>query len=148
MDYDLRWHPGDRLTVYSSGMFDFFSDGLCMVDVGMVLGRPGKGSFFTSLHYLTGSVENVVMRIGFNYRMSEKWAAAFMSSFDISGKGNIGESVSLTRIGESFLFTAGVNYDDPSDNFSLHFTLEPRFGKKGRVARSLDIVPPGVYGVD
>ena len=148
LDYDLRWHPGDRLTVYSSGMFDFFSDGLCMVDVGMVLGRPGKGSFFTSLHYLTGSVENVVMRIGFNYRMSEKWAAAFMSSFDISGKGNIGESVSLTRIGESFLFTAGVNYDDPSDNFSLHFTLEPRFGKKGRVARSLDIVPPGVYGVD
>lgn len=148
LDYDLRWHPGDRLTVYSSGMFDFFSDGLCMVDVGAVLGRPEKGTLFTSLHYLTGSVENVVMRVGFNYRMSEKWAAAFMSSFDISGKGNIGESVSLTRIGESFLFTAGVNYDDPSDNFSLHFTLEPRFGKKGKVARSLDIVPPGVYGLD
>lgn len=148
LDYDLRWYPGDRLMLYSSGMFDFFSDGIRMVDVGAVMDRPGKGSVFASLHYLTGCVENVVMRLGFNYRMSEKWTSTFVSTFDISGKGNIGEGLSLTRVGESFLFTTGVSYDAPSDNFSVHFALEPRFGKKGNTARLFNIAPPGVDGID
>ncbi len=148
LDYDLRWYPGDRLMLYSSGMFDFFSDGIRMVDIGAVMDRPGKGSVFTSLHYLTGCVENVVMRIGFNYRMSEKWTSTFVSTFDVSGKGNIGEGVSLTRVGESFLFTTGLSYDAPSDNFSIHFALEPRFGKKGNTARLFNIAPPGVDGID
>lgn len=148
LDYDLRWYPGDRLMIYSSGMFDFFSDGIRMVDIGAVMDRPGKGSIFTSLHYLTGCVENVVMRVGFNYRMSEKWTSTFVSTFDVSGKGNIGEGLSLTRVGESFLFTTGISYDAPSDNFSVHFALEPRFGKKGNTARLFNIAPPGVDGID
>lgn len=147
-DYDLRWYPGDRVMLYSSGLFDFFTDGVRMVDVGAVLDRPGKGSIFTSLHYLTGSIENVVMRIGYNYRMSEKWTSTFVSTFDISGKGNIGEGLSVTRIGESFLFTTGIAYDAPSDNFSIHFALEPRFGKKGNTATLFNIAPPGVDGID
>ncbi|MDO4425506.1 MAG: hypothetical protein Q4D17_07065, partial [Planctomycetia bacterium] len=113
-----------------------------------VMDRPGKGSIFTSLHYLTGCVENVVMRVGFNYRMSEKWTSTFVSTFDVSGKGNIGEGLSLTRVGESFLFTTGISYDAPSDNFSVHFALEPRFGKKGNTARLFNIAPPGVDGID
>ncbi len=148
LDYDLRWYPGDRMMIYSSGLFDFFDDGINMVDIGAVLERPGKGSIFTSLHYLTGSVDNVVLRLGYNYRMSEKWTSTFISTFDISGKGNIGESLSLTRIGESFLFTTGIAYDAPSDNFSVHFALEPRFGKKGNTARLFNIAPPGVNGID
>ncbi|MDO4584142.1 MAG: hypothetical protein Q4D62_08575 [Planctomycetia bacterium] len=148
LDYDFRWHPGDRLTIFSTGSFDFFSDGLRMIDVGGILDRPGKGSLFASIHYLTGPVENVVMRLGYNYWMSPKWASTFVSTFDISGKGNIGESLSLTRVGESFLLTFGVAYDNPSDNLGFHVTLEPRFGKKGNVARLFNIAPPGVYGVD
>ncbi|MDO4630206.1 MAG: LPS assembly protein LptD, partial [Planctomycetia bacterium] len=148
LDYDLRWYPGDRVMIYSSGLFDFFDDGINMVDIGAVLDRPGKGSVFASLHYLTGSVDNVVMRLGYNYRMSEKWTSTFVSTFDISGKGNIGEGLSLTRIGESFLFTTGFAYDAPSDNFSVHFALEPRFGKKGNTARLFNIAPPGVNGID
>ncbi|MDO4570906.1 MAG: LPS assembly protein LptD [Planctomycetia bacterium] len=148
LDYDLRWHPGDRVTIYSTGCFDFFSDGLRMVDVGGILDRPGKGSIFGSIHYLTGPVENVVMRLGFNYRMSEKWTSSFVSTFDISGKGNIGEAVSITRVGESFLFTLGATYDNPSDNFGIHFAIEPRFGKKGNNAQLFNIAPPGVEGVE
>ncbi|MDO4574067.1 MAG: LPS assembly protein LptD [Planctomycetia bacterium] len=148
LDYDFRWHPGDRFTVFSSGYFDFFSDGLKMVDVGGIVDRPGRGSLFTSLHFLTGPIENVVMRIGYNYYMSPKWTSTFITTFDISGKGNIGESLSFTRVGESFLFTLGAAYDAPSDNFGFHFTLEPRFGRKGNVARLFNIAPPGVYGVD
>lgn len=148
LDYDLRWYPGDRIMLYTSGMFDFFSDGLHMVNVGAVMNRTGKGSIFTGLHYLTGSVDNVVMSLGYNYRMSEKWVSTFSSTFDISGKGNIGERLTLTRVGESFLFTAGIGYDAPSDNFSVMFALEPRFGKKGNVARQFNITPPGVDGID
>lgn len=147
-DYDLRWYPGDRVVLYTSGMFDFFDGGMKMIDVGTIIDRPGKGSVFASLHWLTGSVENVVMRLGYNYRMSEKWTSTFVSTFDVSGKGNIGEGISFTRVGESFLFTAGVAYDNPSDNFSINFSLEPRFGKKGNTARLFNIAPPGVDGID
>lgn len=148
LDYDLRWYPGDRIMLYSSGMFDFFSGGLHMVNVGAVMNRSDKGSVFVGLHYLTGSVDNVVMSLGYNYRMSEKWISTFASTFDISGKGNLGERLTVTRVGESFLFTTGFGYDAPSNNFSMLFTLEPRFGKKGNVARQFNITPPGVDGID
>ncbi|MDO4550862.1 MAG: LPS assembly protein LptD [Planctomycetia bacterium] len=148
LDYDFRYHVGDRLTLFTSGSFDFFSDGLRIIDVGAIIDRPGSGSFFTSLHYLTGPVDNVVMRIGYNYWMSEKWASTFLTTFDISGKGNIGESLSVTRIGESALWTLGVSYDGPSDNFGVFFTLEPRFGKLGNISRQLGIPAPGTRGVD
>jgi len=147
-DYDLRWYPGDRVVLYTSGMFDFFEDGMKMIDVGTIIDRPGKGSVFTSLHWLTGSVENVVLRLGYNYRMSEKWTSSFVSTFDVSGKGNIGEGLSFTRVGESFLFTTGLAYDNPSNNFSINFALEPRFGKKGNTAKLFNITPPGVNGID
>ena len=83
-----------------------------------------------------------------NYRMSEKGISTFASTFDISGKGNLGERLTVTRVGESFLFTTGFGYDAPSNNFSMLFTLEPRFGKKGNVARQFNITPPGVDGID
>lgn len=148
LDYDFRYHAGDRLTFFSSGFFDFFSDGLRVIDVGMILDRPGSGSFFTSLHCLSGPVDNVVLRVGYNYWMSERWVSTFQAAFDISGEGNIGESLSVTRVGESMLWTLGVSYDEPSSNTSVFFSLEPRFGKRGNVARRIGIPPPGVLGVD
>ena len=148
LDYDFRWHPGDRLMLYSSGNFDFFTGGLKMVDIGAVLDRPEKGNLFTSLHFLSGPVDNVVLRLGYNYWMSAKWASTFEATLGLSGEGNLGERIALTRIGESFLFTSGVSYDGPSNNFGLFFTLEPRFGKKGNMARLFHISPPGTNGLD
>ena len=148
LDYDFRYHVGDRLTLFSSGCFDFFSNGLKIVDIGAIINRPGSGSFFTSFHFLSGPVDNVVMRVGYNYWMSEKWASTLLTTFDISGKGNIGQSLSVTRIGESMLWTLGVSYDNPSDNFGVFFNLEPRFGKMGSISRQLGIPPPGMRGLD
>ncbi len=148
LDYDFRYHAGDRLTFFSSGFFDFFQDGLRVVDVGMILDRPGSGSFFTSMHFLSGPVDNVVMRVGYNYWMSERWVSTFQAAFDVSGKGNLGESFSVTRVGESMLWTLGVSYDAPSSNTGVFFSLEPRFGKRGNVARRIGIPAPGTLGLD
>ncbi|MCS7047660.1 MAG: hypothetical protein NZO58_14995, partial [Gemmataceae bacterium] len=51
--YAFRWHVGDRLTLVSDGIFDFFSDGQRLVSVGAFLSRPPRGSWyvgFRSLH--------------------------------------------------------------------------------------------------
>ncbi len=49
------------------------------------------------------------------------------STFDFREVGNVGQSVSLVRIGESFLAQVGINVDSGRDNASVFFNLEPRF---------------------
>ena len=44
LDYDFRWHVGDRLTLVSDGMFDFFNQGQQILSFGAFLTRPPRGS--------------------------------------------------------------------------------------------------------
>jgi hypothetical protein len=41
--------------------------------------------------------------------------------------GNIGQSISFTRIGESFLVRLGTTFDYGRNNTSFNFAIEPRF---------------------
>ena len=43
-DYNFIWHVGDRLTLLSDGIFDFFGDGQKIVTMGMYLTRPPRGA--------------------------------------------------------------------------------------------------------
>jgi len=62
-----------------------------------------------------------------NYRMNEKWLAVGGMSYDFSAIGNIGQSISFTRIGESFLVRLGTTFDYGRNNTSFNFAIEPRF---------------------
>jgi long-subunit fatty acid transport protein len=62
-----------------------------------------------------------------NYRMNEKWLAVGGLSYDFSAIGNIGQSISFTRIGESFLVRLGTTFDYGRNNTSFNFAIEPRF---------------------
>ncbi len=42
-DYNFIWHVGDRLTLLSDGIFDFFGEGQKIVTMGMYLTRPPRG---------------------------------------------------------------------------------------------------------
>ncbi len=41
-DYDFRWHMGERTTLLSSGLYDFFADGQHLTNVGIHLNRPPR----------------------------------------------------------------------------------------------------------
>ena len=65
--------------------------------------------------------------------MTPKWLSTFGTSFDLSNQGNIGENFRLTRVGESFLFTVGLNVDVSRGNVGFNIALIPRFlGRSNR----------------
>ena len=158
IEYDFRWHVGDRLTLLSDGYADVFGEGLRTMSVGGLISRPDRGSLYLGFRTIEGPgplsaltpVHSNVLTAAINYRMSEKWILGGATSYDFSPSGNHGQNLSLTRIGESFLVKAGFNYDLSRDNFGATLVIEPRFlpsGRLGRVA-GVPIPPAGVDGLE
>jgi hypothetical protein len=150
IDYDLRWHIGDRFSILSDGFADTFGDGLKTVSAGVLLNRPTVGNAYLGLRSINGPVSSNVVMSSFNYRLSEKWITSTSASYDFEGTGNIGQTASVTRIGESLLVTVGFNVDHSKDNFGVNFLLEPRFLPNLRVTKTtgIDIPPAGAMGLE
>ncbi|MCA9268328.1 MAG: hypothetical protein KDA41_07645, partial [Planctomycetales bacterium] len=149
VDYNFRWHVGDRFTVMSDGFYDFFAGGLMYTSLGATLTKPQVGTVYAGVRTASGPIESTVVTSSFTYRMSDKWLASGGASYDFGTTGNIGSIVSLTRIGESFLLTMGVNYDASRDNFGVRFLLEPRFLASGRTRIAGEPLPPvGLFGLE
>lgn len=150
INYDLRWHIGDRLTILSDGYADLFEDGLRTATIGGVVSRPELGSLYLGYQAIDGPFRSSIVNAAVTYRMSEKWILTGASSFDMESAGNIGQTLSVTRIGESLLMRFGFAYDESRDNLSLQFAIEPRFlpsSKLGRVG-GVQIPPAGTYGLE
>jgi len=147
--YDFRWHVGDRLTLVSAGLFDFFSDGQRLVSVGAFLSRPPRGSWYFGFRSLHGPINADVLSSAYSYRLSPKWLASVGAAYDFAST-NIGNSVAVTRIGESFLTSVNFYVDAAKNNVGASFLIEPRFlsgGRLGRVAGApLPVV--GAYGLE
>jgi hypothetical protein len=151
LDYDFHWFVGDRLTLVSNGGYDFFSDGQRYTSVGGFISRPPRGSLYLGFNdYEGGPLASDVITGSYTYRMSPKWLSTFGTSFDLRNQGNIGESFRLTRVGESFLFTMGLNVDVSRGNVGFSVALIPRFlGHDPSVTRGqVDVPPAGLYGLE
>jgi hypothetical protein len=133
----------------SDGYADLFPDGLQTASVGGIITRPELGSLYVGYRLIDGPVQSSLVSAAVNYRMSEKWILTAGSSYDLDSVGNIGQSLNVTRIGESFLVRMGFNYDVSRDNLNFQFAIEPRF-----MARSLGVVggvpiqPAGALGLE
>ncbi len=143
VDYDFRWFVGDRLTLSSEGLFDFFQDGAQIITIGAHLQRPPRGNVYVGLRLLEGPISSQVFITSLAYRMSPKWYGLVSASVDLKGE-NIGQSVSVTRIGESLLMSLGVSVDAIRGDSSVFFAVEPRFLPKGRLARATSVETAGL----
>ncbi len=150
IDYDLRWHLGDRFTVLSDGFADVFGDGLKTVAGGVLLNRPTVGNAYLGVRSIAGPVTSNALISSFNYRLGEKWIASAGAAFDFADVGNIGQTFGITRIGESFNVSAGFNVDTSKDNVGVGLQIEPRFLPKSRLARTtgIDVLPAGALGLE
>lgn len=126
-DFDFRWHIGDRTTLVSTGLFDFFPDGQEIVTIGAFLDRPPRANLYLGFHSLQGPIDSQVVIASYSYKLSPKWLSTAGASYDMSGTGNIGQNFSLTRVGESLVFSMGFNVDESKDNVGVNFMLQPRF---------------------
>jgi hypothetical protein len=150
IDYDLRWHLGDRFSILSDGAADTFGDGLRTVSIGVLLNRPARGNAYFGFRTIAGIFEAHIVNATVNYRMSEKWIGSASASIDFGDSGNIGQSVAFSRIGESLVTTFGINVDESKDNVGVSFLIEPRFLPTLSVTRStgIEIPPVGAYGLE
>jgi hypothetical protein len=150
LNYDFRYNVGDRLTLLSDGFFDFFSQGLKTVSAGAKFSRPGRADAYIGLLSLEGPISSNVINGNVNYRLNEKWIFTGSAASDLSKVGNIGQSLALTRVGESALIRFGVYVDSGRDNVSFNFNIEPRFLPTKRLGSvGGQFVPPaGLYGLE
>ena len=133
VNYDFRWHIGDRFSVVSDGHFDFFGQGLRTASFGVHMSRPARGNLFVGFRTIEGPISSNVLTAAGSYRMSDKWIVRGVSTYDFASTGNIGQSLNFTRIGESFLLNFGVNADISRDNVGFVFGFEPRFLQTGNL---------------
>jgi hypothetical protein len=150
LDYDFRWHIGDRTTITSRGIYDFFGNGQRLTRVGLHIERPPRGDFHISFRNLEGPIQSQVLRLAYSYRMSPKWVSAFSTAYDFGEERNVGQNLSLTRIGESFLVSFSFNLDEYKDNFGFSFVVEPRFLPQRRLGTvaGAQIAPAGALGLE
>jgi hypothetical protein len=149
-DYDFRWHVGNRTTIVSDGIFDFFNQGQQIATFGVFLNRPPRGSLFVGMRLLEGPVRSHTLSASYSYWMSPKWVSTLGTSIDFAEQGNLGQNFSITRVGESFLISAGINVDPARGNVGVGLSVEPRFLSMGRLgsATGTRIPPAGVFGLE
>lgn len=150
VDYDFRWNIGDRFAILSDGHFDMFEDGLRTASIGATTNRPELGSLYVGLRSIEGPISSNILTSSVSYRMSHKWVATAGTAIDFGETGNIGQSLDVTRVGESFLMKLGVRADASRGNFGLVLGFEPRFMPRDRMDQldGVYIPPPGVNGVE
>ncbi|MDO4586881.1 MAG: hypothetical protein Q4C95_06220 [Planctomycetia bacterium] len=127
IDYDFRWHIGDRVSLLSSGIYDVFNSGQKISRIGLMSKRPGLSSFFVGLDRLNGPIDSTYLNIDLKYRMSEKWATGISNSYDLSEGTNVGQKIAISRIGESFIFTLSGTINQSKDNWGINLSVEPVF---------------------
>jgi hypothetical protein len=149
-NYDVRWHLGDRFTLLSDGAADFFSDGLKTISGGVLMNRPTRGNAYLGVRSISGPITSNAVLGNFNYRVSPKWLATASLSLDLSDTGNIGQSYSMTRIGESLLVTVGVYGNTGQDVVGVNFLVEPRFLPNLQLTRrtGIEVPPAGAFGLE
>jgi hypothetical protein len=149
LNYDFRWHVGDRFTLLSDGYADLFEGGLRSVSAGWMIRRPGRGQLYLGYRNVEGPFSADLINAAVNYRMSDKWLVKGNIQFDLGATGNIGESIALTRVGESLLICVGANVNHSRDSYGLTFAIEPRFlGRAvGNSARGAPIMGSGLNTV-
>lgn len=150
IDYDWRWHLGDRFSILSDGAADTFGNGFKTVSLGGMINRPMIGNAYLGFRSMDGPFQANLVIGAINYRMSTKWIGSATGSVDLGNSGNIGQSFYMSRIGESLIATVGTNYDQSKNNVGFSFLVEPRFLPKLNVTRrtGIEIPPPGAYGLE
>jgi len=150
IDYDFRWHVGERTTVLASGLYDLFPDGQKLTRVGVHLNRPGRSSFYAGVRFLEGPIHSDVLQLAASYRLTQKWIMEASTGYDFAAGRNIGQRVTLVRIGESFLTSFGFNVDTSKGSTGVQLNIEPRFLPRTRLGRisGVQVPPAGAFGLE
>ncbi len=148
-DYNFVWHVGDRLTLLSDGIFDFFDQGQKIMTMGMFLTRPPRGALYVGFRVLEGPIDSQILSMSYSYWMSPKWITTTGVTIDMKNLDNVAPAFQLIRVGESALVSLNLSYDPARSTAGVGISVEPRFlrGKLGSTT-GVRIPPAGELGVE
>jgi hypothetical protein len=142
-DYNVLWHIGDRFSLFSDGLYDFFNGGQNLTRFGSVWSRPERGSVSLTLDQFSGIVERTYLSISIGYTMNEKYSMSYRTSYDLREGRNVGHNFMFVRTGESFRLLAGAVYSEALSEWNFSFGLEPVFLRSSR--RSTTVSPSLIF---
>jgi len=124
------WNVGDRTSIIASSLWDFYPDAPHLWSVGVLSQRSVRGSLYVGFRQIeAGSTFNSqILTASYSYQMSPKWISTASTAFDIGEGENRGQALTITRVGEWFLFHTGFNFDASKNNVGAVFAVEPRLG--------------------
>lgn len=131
-DYNVLWHVGDRFSLFSEGLYDFFNDGQNLTRFGGIWNRPDRGSVSITLDQFSGVVERTYLSLGIGYAMNEKYSMSYRTSYDLRERENVGHNLMFVRTGESFRLLVGAVYSEALSEWSFSIGLEPVFLRQSR----------------
>ena len=127
VNYDFRWYVGDRVAIVSDAGLDFFVGGQRTFTIGATLQRSPRVNWFLGYNTLNGPFTYDVVTLTHSYQMSPKWLYNASTSFALQPGGAVGESVGLSRVGESFIMNVSFYVDSTKNNVGFNYMLTPRF---------------------
>ena len=127
IDYNFRWHVGDRFMLFSSGLFDTSKESQKMVRVGAWTQRPGRGKLMVATDWFDGVVSRTYLTLAASYIVNKKYSLSYTTSYDLKDKLNVGHNIGFVRTGESFTMFVGANYNESLDTWSFSFNFAPNF---------------------
>ena len=125
-NFDFRWHVGDKVTLLSDGMYDFFSQGQKTFTVTGSVSQSPRMNWNASFRTLNGPFTYNVVSLTHSYMLSPKWMYTAGTSFAL-GASNIGQNIAITRIGESFVTHVSFMVDNTKNNYGFNIMIAPRF---------------------
>ena len=126
---NYSWNIGERTSVLANALYDTYSGGQQLWNVGFLSQRSQRGSVYVGLRQVAGDVlDSQILTTSYSYRMSQKWISTFGTAYDLAENRNLGQSMTITRVGLDFLIHMGLSYDQSKGNASVGVSVEPRFG--------------------
>lgn len=130
------WNVGDRTTILANTLNDTFDGGQQIWNLGVLTQRSYRGSLYVGVRQIRGgtvvpgtSLDSEILTASYSYVMTpDKWVSTMFTAYDLAENLNRGQAFTVTRIGESFLFHVGINYDASKNNVGFTFSVEPKFG--------------------
>ncbi len=127
-----QWFFSERTSFLASARYDFFDNAPRTYAFGLTSQRSERGSVYVGLRNIKGgadSLESNIVTASYSYQMSPKWVSSFGTAYDLNNNLDLGQSLTVTRIGRDFLTHVGFSYVGTKDNVGVLMMIEPRFGR-------------------
>jgi hypothetical protein len=129
--YDYAWNVGDRVALFSSGLFEPFQNGGETYNVGVSINKPDRTTFVFSYRQIDPVGSKAILS-AVTYAFSPKYAVTASTLYDFGTKNYILSST-ITRTGTDLRLIVGLGYTSLLNTFSFNLEIVPNVVPASRV---------------